>query len=317
MKRLVTVSVTICWILSLSLTAEAGFPRKPIELIVPFSAGGEADTISRVLASIMQEKSGKPVVVTNRPGQSGIVALQTLYNSRPDGYTIGHIYTNDILLRQVLSPQSVQFDIMKCSWLSQISSDPFLLSVQRNSIYHNLGALREAQVLSWGAENNENLRWSFSVIAAKKMGLHQRLVVGFRGTSLFSALQNKQFDILLANMNNTHEAKMVGNGDIKPILKFGPSEVAEIKNVPTAMQGSSAVILEREQAIIAPPGMPQERLEYLEGLIQKAISSSKFRQFLQDSKRSLTQGGAGKAIKSAEYYYRLFMDNKSLLQSSR
>jgi tripartite-type tricarboxylate transporter receptor subunit TctC len=64
------------------------YPSKPIRLIVPFPPGGGNDVIGRVVAQKLGERFGQQVVVDNRPGANGIVGLQALMQSAPDGYTL-------------------------------------------------------------------------------------------------------------------------------------------------------------------------------------------------------------------------------------
>ena len=66
-----------------------GYPNKPIRLIVPFPPGGGNDVIGRIIAQKLTERFGQQVVVDNRAGANGIVGLQALMQSPPDGYTIG------------------------------------------------------------------------------------------------------------------------------------------------------------------------------------------------------------------------------------
>ncbi|MDB5804143.1 MAG: hypothetical protein JWN73_1465 [Betaproteobacteria bacterium] len=65
------------------------YPNKPIRLIVPFPPGGGNDVIGRAMAQKLTERFGQQVVVDNRAGANGIVGLQALMQSAPDGYTLG------------------------------------------------------------------------------------------------------------------------------------------------------------------------------------------------------------------------------------
>ena len=70
-------------------TARAqGFPDQPIRLIVPFAAGGPADTVARLIGRVMAQRLGQPVVVESRSGAGGVVGVEAVARSRPDGHTI-------------------------------------------------------------------------------------------------------------------------------------------------------------------------------------------------------------------------------------
>jgi tripartite-type tricarboxylate transporter receptor subunit TctC len=64
------------------------YPTRPIRILVPFPAGGAADTVARTIGEQMSQKLGQPVVVDNRPGAGGRLATEMLAKAEPDGYTI-------------------------------------------------------------------------------------------------------------------------------------------------------------------------------------------------------------------------------------
>jgi tripartite-type tricarboxylate transporter receptor subunit TctC len=68
--------------------AASDFPTRPLQIVVPFTAGGNTDTIARLLAEHMQEQLKQPVVVTNRPGAGTNIGAGYVANSNPDGYTM-------------------------------------------------------------------------------------------------------------------------------------------------------------------------------------------------------------------------------------
>jgi tripartite-type tricarboxylate transporter receptor subunit TctC len=89
MKRKFLKSVlALCCGLAMSVAHAQSYPSKPIRLIVPFPPGGGNDVIARVIAQKLSERLGQQVVVDNRAGANGIVGLQALMQSPPDGYTL-------------------------------------------------------------------------------------------------------------------------------------------------------------------------------------------------------------------------------------
>mgnify|MGYP000184428532 FL=1 len=89
MKRKFLKSVlALCCGLVMSVAHAQSYPSKPIRLIVPFPPGGGNDVIARVIAQKLTERLGQQVVVDNRAGANGIVGLQALMQSPPDGYTL-------------------------------------------------------------------------------------------------------------------------------------------------------------------------------------------------------------------------------------
>jgi len=74
------------------------FPARPIRLIVPYAAGGATDIVARILGPKLHERMGQPVVVDNRTGAAGNIAVELVAQAQPDGYTlfVGNISTNSI-----------------------------------------------------------------------------------------------------------------------------------------------------------------------------------------------------------------------------
>jgi len=75
---------------ALPLSANAqDYPTKPIRLVVPFPPGGPSDIISRVLGQKMQELLGQLIIIDNRAGAGGVLGIDNVAKSEPDGYSIG------------------------------------------------------------------------------------------------------------------------------------------------------------------------------------------------------------------------------------
>lgn len=64
------------------------FPNKPLRLVIPFTTGGGNDIVARIVAAKMSDGLGQPVVVENRPGAQGIIAVENVAKSAPDGHSI-------------------------------------------------------------------------------------------------------------------------------------------------------------------------------------------------------------------------------------
>src|SRR6478736_4804310 len=71
--------------------AAQNYPSRPIQLIVPWGAGGGTDATARIIGTLMEKELGQPVTVVNRTGGSGVVGHAAIASAAPDGYTIGMI----------------------------------------------------------------------------------------------------------------------------------------------------------------------------------------------------------------------------------
>ena len=89
----------------LALAAHAQYPSRPIRLLVPNPPGGATDTLARVLAPSLAEHLGQPVVVENRPGSNGNLAMETAARAAPDGHTLILAADAQIVIGPHLYPQ--------------------------------------------------------------------------------------------------------------------------------------------------------------------------------------------------------------------
>src|SRR5262245_19778052 len=108
---------------------DAGYPTKPIRVIVPFTPGSATDIIARFVTPKMAERWGRPVVVDNRPSAGGIIAFQTVAEATPDGHTLlvtGSNFAGSVALYHGKLP----FDGVKdFAGITQFATTPLVLVV--------------------------------------------------------------------------------------------------------------------------------------------------------------------------------------------
>ncbi|MEI6319330.1 MAG: tripartite tricarboxylate transporter substrate-binding protein, partial [Pseudomonadota bacterium] len=78
---------------SIDASAQAGWPSRPVRLLVPAQPGGSTDTLARIAGQKLGDALGQTFVIDNRSGAGGTVAAETLMRAAPDGYTLGVAYT--------------------------------------------------------------------------------------------------------------------------------------------------------------------------------------------------------------------------------
>src|SRR5690606_10186471 len=85
---LTAIAATTAVAFSMQTPAVAAYPEKPITMIVPFAPGGASDVVARIIQPKLSEVLGQNVVVENRPGAGGNIAVDYVIRSEPDGYTV-------------------------------------------------------------------------------------------------------------------------------------------------------------------------------------------------------------------------------------
>jgi len=129
-KTLVATGLAFALVTALSFmaTAQDRFPNKPIQIIVPFTAGSSTDIHARMVGKKMSENWGQQVVVINRPGGGGIVAGSIVARAAPDGYTL--LYHGPGFAVSATLYSKLPYDPLKdFAAVTQIASTPFVLVV--------------------------------------------------------------------------------------------------------------------------------------------------------------------------------------------
>ncbi|MBL6454058.1 tripartite tricarboxylate transporter substrate binding protein [Belnapia sp. T6] len=117
--------------------AQEVWPRRPLRMVVPYSAGGMTDTVARMLADRLGVALGQPVVVENRPGLAGTIGMDVVAKAPPDGHTIGMGTTNQTI-NETLQPRRPFRLLEDLVPVAMVDSVPFALAVSNALPVRNL-----------------------------------------------------------------------------------------------------------------------------------------------------------------------------------
>jgi len=81
-------TIGCAWLLYAAVASAQNYPEKAVTMVAPFPAGGSVDLVARAVAQQMSEIWKQPVIVSNRPGASGVIGVEAVVRSAPDGYTL-------------------------------------------------------------------------------------------------------------------------------------------------------------------------------------------------------------------------------------
>src|SRR3954471_8677084 len=138
MVRLLSLATLLLWP---AMSFAQDFPNRPIRFIVPFPAGGPADVISRVVTDKMSSLLGQPVVIENRGGAGGLVGINSVSKSTPDGYTIAIAPSSQLAMNVTLRDDMPFHPMKDLALLTQIVSVPEILVVNPNVSAKSLAEL--------------------------------------------------------------------------------------------------------------------------------------------------------------------------------
>lgn len=117
----------MCTLCTLALTAQAAYPEKPVRLIVPLSAGGGMDTVTRAVATPLAERFGHSVVVDNRPGGGGAIGAEITKEAPKDGHTL-LMASATFVIHPLLYPARYR-PTTEYTAITQVTRQPYVLIV--------------------------------------------------------------------------------------------------------------------------------------------------------------------------------------------
>lgn len=236
------------------------YPQKPVRIIVPLPPGSPADVLARVVSDGLSRQWRQPIVVENRPGATGMIGLQALARSAPDGYTMGIMFLTHTVLPQLMGP--LPYDtgkdlapVANLVWLYNVLVVPVGSPIR--SLEQLIASARAGDgKLSYGSGGNgspAHLIGESFARAAKARMLH----VPFKGPAeAVTGLMGDQVGCMFATSPTA--APLVRAGKLRALAVTSPQRLASLPEVPTlAESGMPGLELREWEGIVAPAGTPQ------------------------------------------------------------
>jgi tripartite-type tricarboxylate transporter receptor subunit TctC len=260
--------------LAASCVAAQSYPTRPVSLVVPFAAGGPTDVAARALATAMEKPLGGQVIVENKVGAGGTLAVGDVARSQPDGYRIliHHIgmATAPALYRKLA------FDPLKdFEYIGQVLDVPMTILVKKDL---PVSSIRE--LASYARANKEKITLANAGLGAAshlcgllfQQAIEVDLVtVPYKGTAPAMAdLLGGQVDILCDQTTQT--IPQIQGGKVKPLAVTTAKRLDALKELPTAQEsGLQGFDLAVWHGIYAPKGTPKAVTEKLTAALQAAL----------------------------------------------
>jgi tripartite-type tricarboxylate transporter receptor subunit TctC len=250
------------------------YPVKPIRIIVGFTSGNAMDIRARQFAHRIAEPLGQQVIVENKPGAGGAIAVDFVAKSAPDGYTLVGATTSESVLNAAAGlklPYDPMKDLVPIALIT--SGVPYLLAnpaVPASSIAELVALARQKPgQLSWGYVN---IFQQISSVYFQKLAGVDINTVPYKGAApAMIDLMNGQ--LMLLSGYAAEAGPNVRAGKIKALGFFGSERSPLFPNVPTLKEsGFPALELSVWGGIFAPAGTPPEIVRRLNAELQKAGS---------------------------------------------
>jgi tripartite-type tricarboxylate transporter receptor subunit TctC len=259
--------------------AAQDYPRKPIELVVPFVAGGTTDNIARLMAQRFSESWGQAVVVNNRPGGGSTIGTQVVAKAAPDGYTL---LVNTISFAITAALQKLPYDpINDFAPITELASLPLMLVVHPSLPVTNLKefiALARSRPAGWdyassGAGTSPHLAAEMFKSAAGIDLVH----VPYKGNAeAMNALLGGHVKIYFALVPAA--LQHVKAGTLRALAVTTEARLPYLPDLPTiAEQGFPGYEISSWQGAFAPAGTPKEIVAKINGELVRMLNEPEIR----------------------------------------
>ncbi|MCF1505901.1 MULTISPECIES: tripartite tricarboxylate transporter substrate binding protein [Afifella] len=253
----------------------AEYPEKPVEMIVPYGAGGSTDVLARLIAEYGEKYLGQPMVVVNRPGAGGQIGFAAIASAKPDGYTIGWI-NSGILTSPIVRPD-VTFNIDTFDYVANIVTDPGVLAVAGTSDYASLedflAAAKEKTltVSHEGVGGGDHL----AVLQLESEADVEFNLVAFNGDAeAKAALMGGHIDAIEGNVSE--QVELVEDGQLKPLVVWDSKRNADLPDTPTGKELGYNIVASSSRGLGAPKGMDEDALTKLRDAMVKVTEDPDF-----------------------------------------
>jgi len=257
-------------------TAQAGYPNKPIRVVVPFAAGSTTDIIARAITDKMGQSMGQTLVVDNRGGASGTIGQQAVATAQPDGYTI-MIHSSS----HTVSPSTfakLPFDtVADFAAVTPISTTPNVLVISPSKGIKSVQELVAAAKAKPGALNFASAgQGSATHLNAEKF----KMAANIQATNIpFKGSAEAVTEVLAGRVDYYFSpiAPVIGQireGQLTALAVGSPKRSSALPNVPTTAEGGvPGSEFNFWIGMMAPAKTPREIVTRLHDEVVKALAS--------------------------------------------
>jgi tripartite-type tricarboxylate transporter receptor subunit TctC len=284
MKRFISLMVAAAFVAlsGVAAMAQDKYPSRPVKVIVPYAPGGATDIVARLVGDAFQKVTGQPFVVLNKPGAFGMLAIDEMVKSEPDGYTlmIGNVSTNAIT--PIIYAKKMNSDYQKSvvAVTNLVDVPAFLVVTTAN----DFPVKTVAELIDYAKKNPGKIH--YGTVGVGSYPHYDMAYFAKRAGDLdMTGLPNKngasgviqdmlRGDVQAAFLNVASTAGMVQSGKFRPIAMVNRVRLAEYPSVPTMQEvGYGDVGTVAWNGLFAPAATPKPVLEAVFNAVTKALQT--------------------------------------------
>jgi putative tricarboxylic transport membrane protein len=302
MLALVTITVfAVAMAIGGYAAKKTNFPRRPIEMVIPFGTGGASDIFARQYAQIVEKYLGKPITCINKGGAGTIEGMMYTYSAPADGYTIMEI-TPSLLIVEAQNKSSIKFR-NEFEPIIKVQADVVALGVAAKSKFKTIDELlafakANPKKLKIGGLSPGGLDDYIANGFAKKAGIEWTYVPYKSGSELKAAVLGGELDVYQDKLISF--IPLVASGDVRPLLVLNDKRIAmvpELKDVPCSMEKKIKFTQGSWRAFVVKKGIPKDVKKIIVNAFQKAYEDPAYKAM---EKKEMTNVKPGYA-KAAEF----------------
>jgi tripartite-type tricarboxylate transporter receptor subunit TctC len=267
-----------------AFAAQAQYPQRPIQLIVPWGAGGGTDATARIIAALMEKDLKQPINVVNRTGGSGVVGHDAIAKSPADGYTLGMITVEITMMHHVgLTP----LKYTDYTPIGLVNADPAGIHVRVDSPHKNTKDLIAAIKANPGklkaSGTGQGGIWHLAIAGLlKDQGVDPAALPWVPSNGAAPGLQ----DLVAGGVDvvpcSIPEARsMIDAGKVRALAIMDANPPALYPNVPTlAKELGTKWEMAAWRVIAAPKGIPADVQKTLVAALKKVYDSKDYKDFM-------------------------------------
>lgn len=267
MKFRLRSTLALCALaLGASMAQAQDYPNKMLRIIVPSPAGGAPDIVARLLSDRLTKSLGQPVIVENKPGGNGIIGMNDLQRSAPDGYTLGLFHAAAAITTPIMYKEA-KFDVYRDTEIvSSIAYTPMIFVANKESGYKTLNdviaaAKAKPDSVDIGNPVYGSIPHLTAAMAEQLSGAHLRHI-NFTGTTqAIQALIGG--DIPLYIDGTAPLLPLIESGRIVALAHTADENLPGLENIPLANTSVPGTVAKGWFVMFAPKGTPQAALDRL------------------------------------------------------
>jgi tripartite-type tricarboxylate transporter receptor subunit TctC len=276
--------VLLAALLCAATSVFAQYPQRPVQLIVPWGAGGGTDATARIIATLLEKELKQPFNVVNRTGGSGVVGHDAIAKATPDGYTIGLITVEITMMHWQGLTALKHTDYTP---IGLVNADPAGITVRTDSPYKStkdlLAAIKANPGKMKASGTGQGGIWHLAIAGLlKEQGIDPSALPWVPSNGAAPGMQ----DLVAGGVDvvpcSLPEARaMIDAGKARPLAIMDAKPSSLYPKVPTLKQelGSDWQIA-AWRVIAAPKGIPAEAQKTLTTALKKVYDSKDYREFM-------------------------------------